>query len=453
MAVLPAAWAVLAPWLLGVLVLRALGLRPRNDPLAFAGWSLCAGSLALGVLLLTALLLGVPPGWFWVLPLCGAAALAFWRRPAATLPPVPVDGPWWLCGVGALLALTVLRMLAASAWPCFEGDEGNIWSLKAKTLFAGLGPEFASMQVFNLHPDYPLLNPLLQTWVYACNGGIVLFENRWPVLCFVPAMVLIAAAALRRCLRPLPAFLVLVLLVGCREMRISSGRAFGDAMVACGMLLLLDGWLRWQDSPQPQYRRLAALGLAVAAWSKNETAMYVCAIAAGAAITALLERRRLRPLCLLPWIGPAIAVLAVQWTFNWSFGLHNDLLGHNPTGKGMAALLLEQFPERVLPVLLRAGAEMIDPGSPQGAMLLLVPLGLFWAWWRGLFPRLWVPGFALLVALAGMHAVYVGSFLDLQRHMDTSYARVLFQALPAALLWLAALAAAMLARPVEPATP
>ena len=79
-------------------------------------------------------------------------------------------------------------------------------------------------------------------------------------------------------------------------------------------------------------------------------------------------------------------------------------------------------------------------------MLLLVPLALAWSW-RTVGPVLRVPGLALLLALAGVHLVYIGSFLELEFHLATSYTRVLFQLLPAALSWLAALAPAMLMRP------
>src|SRR5213076_106620 len=121
-----------------------------------------------------------PGRWFWLLPILGAVLALPWpvARPAA-LPPAAAARKAaevaWLAGVGALLALTVLRMLAGSSRPCIEGDEGNIWSLKAKTLFTGLGPEFASLQGANPHPDYPLLDSLLQAWVYALHGGIVHF--------------------------------------------------------------------------------------------------------------------------------------------------------------------------------------------------------------------------------------------------------------------------------------
>jgi len=46
---------------------------------------------------------------------------------------------------------------------------------------------------------------------------------------------------------------------------------------------------------------------------------------------------------------------------------------------------------------------------------------------------------ALLLAFLGVHAVYVGSFLELKFHLDTSYRRVLFQLVPAALVWFGAL--------------
>ena len=49
-----------------------------------------------------------------------------------------------------------------------------------------------------------------------------------------------------------------------------------------------------------------------------------------------------------------------------------------------------------------------------------------------------IPTLALIGAYTGLHVVYVGSFLELRMHLDTSYLRVLFQLVPVTLVLLAA---------------
>ena len=51
-----------------------------------------------------------------------------------------------------------------------------------------------------------------------------------------------------------------------------------------------------------------------------------------------------------------------------------------------------------------------------------------------------MPTLALIGGVLGLHLVYVGSWLDVEFHLRTSHERVLFQLVPAALLWCVALA-------------
>lgn len=439
--------ACLGPLMLGAPLLEAMGLGPRRDRLAFLAWAWAGGGVTLALLLLGCFLLGVPAAWWGVVPIPAALVLLGCARRARVVDAAPgvadagAAAPiGWGYGVwvAVLAAFTLLHSVAGAARPCVEGDEGNIWSLKAKTLFAGLGPDFAALQVHNLHPDYPLLNPLLQAWVYALHGGIDHFLNRVPVQAFALALLLALAAALRRRLPALPAGLLLLLCVGAADFGGLARSAYADGMLACGLVLAVDGWLRHAAGEGAAARRLGALGLLLAAWSKNEAALFVVAAVAAASLLALLRRVRFRPGAAAAFSLPALLVLALTWACNAAFGLRNDLLGANPTGQGMLALFVAQFGERFPAVLARAGNEMLAPGSPQGAMLLLLPLCLLLVPRRALAAGPGVPGLALLFSAVGLHLVYVGSHLGLQFHLQTSYTRVLFQLLPAFLVWLAA---------------
>ena len=84
------------------------------------------------------------------------------------------------------------------------------------------------------------------------------------------------------------------------------------------------------------------------------------------------------------------------------------------------------------------GAHVAARFRENAARSLLLPR-------RAFGPRLALPMLALAGAFVGIHVVYVGSFLPLRFHLDTSYARVTFQLLPAALVLGAALASDVVA--------
>ena len=89
---------------------------------------------------------------------------------------------------------------------------------KAKALYdtGGLGADYAAAlgaDVAAPHKDYPLLNPLLQSWVFLHRGRVTHVENRLPIQLLFVALVLALASALRHHASPGigAALLVLVL--------------------------------------------------------------------------------------------------------------------------------------------------------------------------------------------------------------------------------------------------
>jgi hypothetical protein len=94
-------WVVAAPAGLGVLCLRALGVRAAQDRLGYAAWLWPLGCLCLAAALWLLLALDVPPSLWWLAPPLAAAPLlpAAWRG-APHPRPLPVPLPWsrrWCC--------------------------------------------------------------------------------------------------------------------------------------------------------------------------------------------------------------------------------------------------------------------------------------------------------------------------------------------------------------------
>jgi hypothetical protein len=443
-----AGFAAALPLLCGGLALRAAGLRWRTEPLAFAAWAYLLGSLLVAVWLQVVLLAGLGTSRL-VHLLLAPLLLGLWlRRPPADWRPAPGlgsrPGRAYAGFVVVVVAMLLVFVLAGLDRPCIEGDEGNFWSLKAKSLLVDWGPGFAAAQVYNLHPDYPQLNPLLQTWMYVWTGvpDFDQFRARWPVQFANVALFVALAAALRarlsaRWAAPLAAVVALEpeFLQLCRI-------AYADGMVALGLVVALDAGLRWRSGGERRWLWLAMFGLAYAAWAKNETMLYLVALGLATMLVRLVHgsRRDLpgdaswRGRALCAW-WPVLVVVVGNGLWNRAFGLQSDLLGANPTGKSMFALMAEQWPERVPALLAEFGALLVDVGHAHPLFLALVLAPLLA--WRSLHARgLLVPTLALLGSLVGLHVVYVGSFLPLRFHLDTSYTRVLFQVLPVTVLLL-----------------
>lgn len=445
------AWLLGSPLLLGLFVLRACGIRPSDDRVACLGWAWMLGCLALGLLLFAWLHLGVPAWLWWTAIPFGVIATGLLAaqprlRPVAGCPvPRPFD-PWFAGFVVVGLAFCMLQVGAGMSWPCIEGDEGNIWSLKAKSLLLDpLSSGFAEAQRHNLHPDYPMLNPFLQAWVNAGRDPLLHFENRLLVQCCGIALFLALAGALRSRLPGWLAGLLSLVVLLEPQFTAQCRLAYADGMVALGMLVAWDAWLRGREQGRLGWRWLAAAGLAFALWSKNEAMMYAAASFGGLLLGALIHP----PAAWLPHLRgiaclalPALVVALQAW-FNSIHGLQNDLLGANPTGRTLTELVVAQFDERAPVVAMRGAEQAFSLRAAHGvfALLLLAPIVLPL---RCFARELAALTLMLLASLAGVHLVYVGSFLDLEFHLSTSHDRVLFHLVPLAVLWFACLARGLL---------
>lgn len=445
---------LLLPILLGIGVLRLVGLQWRDDRLAFTAWVWPAGTFTLSTVLLGCLLANVPPPhWLTVAALvtAGLTAAAFWRRTPCLgqgLGEAATSGGGWsfACVLTIALGITMYAMLSAAAEPCVVGDEGTLWSMKAKALwFDWSAGDFRHAQRLSTHADYPLLNPLLQAWTYSLAGGITLFENRLPIQVATLALVLATAAAMRRHGRGWLAALLLLVLVLEPSQRAACLAAEADGMVALGLVMALDGWLRHRSTGARGHRAVLAIGLAFALGAKNEAAMYVAAIAVAATLCWLVDRLRRRNLgpivtpARLGWQWSLLPLAVIAWQAGWNrwFGFQNDLAGSNPRGETFAALFAAQFPERIGPVVAAGMRLLTNIERAHGVLLLVLLAPLLWPR-RALAQPLGLVTLALLGSVVGVHLVYVGSWLELQYHLTTSHARVLYQLVPVGLVWFAA---------------
>ena len=443
---------VALPALLGVGVLRIAGVGFRSDRLAFVAWTWPAGAFVLALIELACLLLGIAPRhWLAaVAVVVVVVCVVAWHRRAAVpgdvAPPPPLPEHWdagvfWcVTGLGAIA--TVLAAVAAAADPCVIGDEGTLWAMKAKAFsFDWFSGDFARAQGLSTHADYPPLDPLLQAWSHALAGGFTLFLNRVPIQLCTLSLWLATATALRRLVPGWLAGLLLLVLLLDPLWHASCGCAEADTMVALGLVLGLDGWLRSRAHDEGGHRAVAALGLAFAVWSKNEGTLYVASACLAAGLVFVASRTaQTQPSATRRWpfwLALPLGLVVWQWGWNRWFGFQNDLAGGNPLGKTFAELFVAQFADRIGPVLGEGASLLVRWDRAHGVLLLVCLAPLLWP--RVALARpLVVVTLALLIAVLGTHLVYVGSWLELRYHLTTSHARVLFQLVPVGLVWFAA---------------
>lgn len=455
------------PLVLGAALLGLLGIGWRSDRIAFLGWAWIAGACG------TALVVFV---WLWsgldvssaAVPAAAVAGLALcagWlgrRRPRAELVATTraadtatrlERGSFGVVLVGVLL-LTAARILLATLQPVVTDDEGNFWAMEAKVawLSGGFVPAFGATlrePNFVYNADYPNLNPLLQVWTFAHAGRLVHVANRLPIQLFALAQVLVAAAALRRLVRPAFAALLLLVLVAPREAAFQTQLAHGDLMVGLGALVALDAWLRWRATRAPAAFRLLALGLALMLWSKNEGLLYALCIALAAALAYALARDEPAVQEGAParapwaWLLLPAAVVAMNWSFNAWFGFTSGFVANERREAGLLALFFAQFDERFSAVTGHLARRVLLSPAHSGLV--------FAAFFVGVVPYLRrrefaLPAAALFLALGGIAAVFIGAPHDVRWHLGTAATRVTFQLFPAAVLGLGLLLGATVRR-------
>lgn len=462
------------PLLAGVGLARWIGLSPpggvRQGPNEFRGVSWAAWLAWCWVLgtLATALVTFV---WLWTpltktspavpaFALVFIGALGWWRGGGTTRLDLGADGParagageaWVLRLVFlALVLLTVERVVSGASVPIFQNDEAHFWALKSKLIFqaGGLNEAFlASLENphYLYHRDYPLLNPLLQVWTFANFGEITHVENRLPLQLFSLAFVPLLTSALLRVVRPAAAAALLLIVLACAETAHQARTAHADLLVALGVVLALDAWLRWRSVGANGWFALACVGLALAIFAKGEGLVVLLAIALALLVWRVVGRAQDResqsavPATLRAWVLLPLSIVALTWGVNAHFGFVNDIATTDGREESFLAILFGEAGSRV-PYFLDWCLYSVLPQRGWTGHLPLV----FGALVLLLAPRLrrddlGIVALALLAVGAGFTLILLGTPHPFGQHLPTAFPRITWQIAPALALWIAAAA-------------
>jgi hypothetical protein len=310
-------------------------------------------------------------------PLLGTSAIAFLsarsarrHRPIAGRPEsrlaatgVPLQKIEWFFIAAIALELSGTFF---QAWllPMEAYDAVSNWGLKAKAIFlAGGIPESflrnPNYEVF--HPDYPLLVPLLESYVYRCVAGLREPSVKMVFPLFLAGCVAILFAALRRAGQTRRSCLLFsFLLVSVPYLSEQATNGYADVVVTfyfgAGSLYLY----LWQTTGRNLFLVLSALLTACAALTKNEGLLLVGIHLVWLAVV-LLSRSGISNRSKLSCLGLYICILAVVlmpwYRFHESLGRRNDVINSEAVSAGLNWGRLN----RVGPILYHLQTQVFGP--------------------------------------------------------------------------------------------
>jgi hypothetical protein len=316
-------------------------------------------------------------------------------------------------------------------------DAVSNWGLKAKAIFiAGTIPENflqnPSYQVF--HPDYPLLVPLLEGYVYRFVGDLREASAKLVFPLFLAACTPVLFATLRRAGQTRRSgFLFCFILVSVPYFSEQATNGYADVVVsfyfgAASLYLCL-----WQTTARTLFLVLSALLTACVALTKNEGVVLIGIHVAWLAIILLsrsgtASRRRLSYLGI--YVCVLVVVLMPWYRFQSSLGLRNDVINREALVGGLQWANLN----RVAPILYHLQTQIFGPKNWNLVWVLLcVAVGLR----RRLLLRL--PSVSILCVVASVLLAYGSVYVvtpysvppfDVAWHLRTSASRLLLHVLP-----------------------
>lgn len=428
-----AANCVVVPACAGRAVLSALGLGTAPGALVLWCHGYVVGQGMAAALVALWLLAGQPvPGLIIPLALV-AVACCRRRRPAAAPARLP---PWLRVAVAFVVVAFVVACLRTNLLPIHHGDEGEIWSAKAKVLYGRPMGALAAGWPLVANADYPCMNPLLQISAFAAAGRVLHAESRLPLQAFGIVVVLLLAAGVAARTRQ---WVAVAAVVACAA-TLGTGAAtsaYADTLLACTLLATVDALVRWRDEGDPAWWRVACIAAGTLLASKNEGVMWAALVFSCAIATSWSWCRQRRPLRRreLGWLLVPIAVVLAGQVFNAVHGMHPHLLAANAAGSGPLGRLLDQSVENAPVVFGTFGRMLVDPAPHRLLPALCIMAGFVAALAGG---RRFLQSPAALVVgcvvggLVGYMTVFLSSPYDVAWHLATGAERIVEHLVPLA---------------------
>jgi hypothetical protein len=386
---------------------------------------------------------------YWLLVVCGAGTLPVVlgvevatlvvlgalvvRQRFAAIPPSEVATahtfPYWIAGAGLALMLAlfvatfagVVELNPQGGWDAF-----SIWNLRARFLLHMATWKFAVTPFpVGTHMEYPLLmsSVVARGWMYAGSPSPVA-----PIaiaLVFALGLVLLLVSTLALARGPSLALLAGVVLLACPAFMTQAPSEYADVPLAFFFLAALALIVQART---PRYVSLAGLFAGLAAWTKNEGALLVVALAAALFVsewrsTGWRSAARHAGIFLL---GASPCLLLVLW-FKVALAPPDPLAGQMTVGLGQKLFNVSRWLKVAGGFLTHAWAVYLLPLALLAATCGLLRL-------RPRAERSPAPLLAVLLVLAGYFAIFLVTKDDLDWLLATALDRLYMHVWPALVL-------------------
>lgn len=436
------AWAVVLPPVLGAAIARAvLGRSAPRLLIAAAGVGLGHGLTSALFFLCLLIGGGASPPLIVALELSvlAAAAWAIARRGSAdgcwsiTRGPLESADRWGLRGAAFVVAACVAHLVIAFALSPHGGwDAWAIWNLKARFLARDGFEDLFAPELWSSHPDYPLLlsSSVARAWVILRGESILV-----PMAVaagFWAALVAFLFSGLLLLRGTTSAAVGVAVLLSASSLTTHTASQVADIPVASlllGSLVLAAAGIR--SSPSTSWRPLALAGAhaGLTAWTKNEGALMVLALALVAIVSVRWWRAEFDRRTCMGAVAGALAPLLVVAAFKLQSPATNDVLAAQDMVTSWERL---SDGGRWCTIALDLAARSVTFGDwPWPTPLLLCAAVLLSRVDRTELPLSVAGAVALVLIGSGFFFVYLLTPYDLEWHLDSSANRLILQLWPA----------------------
>ncbi|MEK6643064.1 MAG: glycosyltransferase family 39 protein [Planctomycetota bacterium] len=367
-----------------------------------------------------------------------------------------------------ILAGTVIACICAatSALSLFIGrphgnwDAWAMWNMRARFLFLA-GPDWRltfGEEMTGVHPDYPLLQPLVvsRLWVLLGDDSTIIPRLTSSLFTLATAVVLFTSVARLRGM--VVACVALTILVSSPVVAEEAASQFADMPVAFYFLAATVALTSAVNAKFGINRLLALAGLCAgcAAWTKNEGVLFTAALLVSTFVVMCkshgLRRAIKSVIVVLAGASPMLLlVAAAKLSFSWK----NDLF-HERGMSHLLALLTDASRYRAFGHWF---AELL-PGIISPWMLSLMALLIVMSGWTARSPghtlesirnpHCLAAALTLTLVALGYTLIYLTTPHDIGWHLRTSLSRLILHLWPSLLFVIFSGASALRACPQNP---
>lgn len=340
--------------------------------------------------------------------------------------------------IGLILCVFLFVLFQALIVPLAAWDSWAIYGFKAKAFYLDKTVQAGFLKdttKFYSHPDYPLLVPLAETWIYICLGtwNDQLVKILFPL--YFISLIIIFYNNLKYYIDKKYSLLFAFFFVTIPQVISLGSSGYADLPLAFYYFTSLAFLIRGCEDFDKTSLFFSAIFAGLAAWTKNEgivMAMFDLLIFLG----VILVRRKMsrKNILLIVQYGLIIALIAGPWIwFKNSLGLANDVVNSNNLSLGNIIANLNR-----IPIVLTFMAKQVFSINSWNLLFMFSVVVIIFNFKRVvLLPNILV-FLSLLFYVCVWIFIYVISPYDIKWHLGTSLNRLLLQ-ITALLLFLDAL--------------